>query len=186
MKTIFPNNFYYHFKAPNSEEFISFLDQIECKKDPQDWSKLCLLDTTKIEIYDVIPHLSPSIKIFFNYIKYKGKYNLQRPWINFYQKGYFQEIHDHLPGSDFSCVFFVNDGKDFSNFYFWNKNYNDAPSNVNRIMTIGRCNTVDVKSGDILFFPSHLLHGVTPHKSNTIRKTFSCNFSLIFDDNINT
>lgn len=185
MKTIFPINFYYQFQAPNSQEFISFLDQIECKKDPQEWNKLCLLDTTKIEIPDVISYLNPSIKIFLNQIKYKGSINLQRPWVNFYQKGYFQEIHDHLPGSDFSCVFFVNGGENFSNFYFWNKNYNDSSSNVNKIMNFGRMNTINTKPGDILFFPSHLFHGVTPHNSDTVRKTLSFNFSLTFDANIN-
>lgn len=186
MKNIFSNNFYYHFKAPNSEEFISFLDKIECKKDPNHWSSLCLVDITKIEIPDVSSYLVPNFKIFLSKIKYTGKINLQRPWISFYEKGYFQEIHDHAPGSDFSCVFFVNCGENFSNFYFWNKNYNEAPSNVNKVINIPSYHIVNVESGDIIFFPSHLLHGVTPHKSDIVRKTFSCNFNLIFDKNINT
>ena len=33
-----------------------------------------------------------------------------------------------------------------------------------------------LKRGDILFFPGHMLHGVSSHKHDNIRKTLSCNF----------
>ena len=37
---------------------------------------------------------------------------------------------------------------------------------------------VDSKRGDILFFPSHMLHGVSPHKSDIPRMTVSGNIEL--------
>ncbi len=36
----------------------------------------------------------------------------------------------------------------------------------------------DVKAGDIIFFPSDLQHGVSPHKSDTTRRTLSLNLSI--------
>ena len=33
----------------------------------------------------------------------------------------------------------------------------------------------EVKAGDVILFPSHMLHGVSPHGSDTVRKTFSFN-----------
>ena len=35
-----------------------------------------------------------------------------------------------------------------------------------------------VNKGDIIFFSSHLLHGVTCHENDEIRKTLSVNFKL--------
>ena len=32
--------------------------------------------------------------------------------------------------------------------------------------------------GDIIFFPGSTLHQVTQHKSDTVRKTFACNFNI--------
>ena len=37
---------------------------------------------------------------------------------------------------------------------------------------------VDYEAGEVIFFPGHMLHGVTPHKSDEVRKTFSVNFNL--------
>ena len=38
--------------------------------------------------------------------------------------------------------------------------------------------TIEEKKGDILFFPSHMIHGVTPHQSDIPRITISGNISL--------
>ena len=35
--------------------------------------------------------------------------------------------------------------------------------------------TKEFMAGDVLLFPSHMLHGVSPHNSDIIRKTFSFN-----------
>ena len=36
----------------------------------------------------------------------------------------------------------------------------------------------NIKKGDIIFFSSHLLHGVSSHENDEIRKTLSVNFNL--------
>ena len=35
------------------------------------------------------------------------------------------------------------------------------------------------EKGDILFFPSHILHGLSSHNSDVIRKTLSFNFDIL-------
>ena len=44
--------------------------------------------------------------------------------------------------------------------------------------TMGDSISIEPERGDILFFPSHMLHGVTPHKSDTPRITVSGNIKL--------
>ena len=36
-----------------------------------------------------------------------------------------------------------------------------------------------IKAGDIIFFPSYICHGVTPHNSDVTRKTFAANMVMI-------
>ena len=37
---------------------------------------------------------------------------------------------------------------------------------------------IEGKKGDIVFFPSHMLHGVSPHQSDNPRVTISGNISI--------
>ena len=39
--------------------------------------------------------------------------------------------------------------------------------------------TPEYKAGQVLFFPGTMLHGVTPHKSDVVRETLSCNFDIV-------
>ena len=39
--------------------------------------------------------------------------------------------------------------------------------------------SINASKGDILFFPSHILHGVSPNKSENERRTVSINMRLI-------
>ena len=38
--------------------------------------------------------------------------------------------------------------------------------------------TPELKTGDFIVFPSHILHGVTPHNSDSVRKTLSFNINI--------
>jgi len=37
-----------------------------------------------------------------------------------------------------------------------------------------------LKEGEVIFFPGWLQHGVTPHKSDIVRKTLACNYNFAF------
>jgi hypothetical protein len=91
-------------------------------------------------------------------------------WLNLYNKGCFQEPHDHLgrySNSKFyvkkSFVYFFDVPKDESLFYFVN---DDKEEYINE------------KSGDILFFDPKEVHGVDFNMSGDIRKTIAGNILI--------
>ena len=42
-----------------------------------------------------------------------------------------------------------------------------------------RSSDINVQKGEVIFFPGHVLHGVTPHLSDEVRKTIATNISLV-------
>ena len=109
---------------------------------------------------------------------------MQNSWANKYQPQDYQETHDHSDsdGTNISMVYFYKlaDESD-SGFRFYNNEFSHI-----RILGIDQVlNTPDeqltipkVKDGDILMFPSHYLHFVSPHKGTEERITFSANFKI--------
>ena len=182
MKTnlIFPNHFYWHFKAPNAEELISALNKETADIDNTqfDWSDLCDVDKIPLSWDDYIALITPSLEYLSEIIGKKFQVNLGSPWINLYKPGQFQEMHDH-PKCDLVCVFFVNNGENFSKFYFADRNAITVPDSIVDLFDLENYQYIDYEAGDILFFPSQMMHGVTKHKSKIIRKSFSCNLKLI-------
>ena len=52
-----------------------------------------------------------------------------------------------------------------------------SPS-LGKILDYDCDHSVQLKAGDIMFFPGYMLHGVSPHKSDIIRKTLSFNLDI--------
>tara|TARA_Y100000592_G_C5299432_1_gene234755 strand:- start:38 stop:598 length:561 start_codon:yes stop_codon:yes gene_type:complete len=182
MKTnlLFPNHFYWHFKAPNAEELISALNKETADIDNSqfDWSDLCDVDKIPLSWDDYIDLITPSLNHISGNLSKTFQTNICNPWINLYKPGQFQEMHDH-PGYDLVCVFFVNSGENFSKFYFADRNAITIPVSMVHLLDLKSYQYVDYEAGDILFFPAQMMHGVTKHKSKIIRKSFSCNLKLI-------
>ena len=174
----FTSEFYTIFPAPNADEFIEFIDKSkDVNNNHFDWGSKCKIDRIPLSWKDTIDLYKPSIELLYKEFNKSFSYTLFDPWINLYKKGYYQEIHAHK-GSDISSVFFANDGVDFGKFFFIDRNscmfseeYEDLISYTNHHQPI-------VKRGDIIFFSSHILHGVSPHENDEIRKTLSVNFKL--------
>ena len=177
----FSSDFFTLFPAPNAEELISSIEEI-CKtkkvdNDFRDWGKTCRVDTIPLLWQDFLDLYQPSIEVFCHLFKKDIKYTMYNPWLNLYKKGYYQEIHDHA-GLDISSVFFANDGINYGKFFFtdryscnFSEEYEDLISYTNHHQPI-------IKRGDIIFFSSHILHGVSSHENDEIRKTLSVNFKL--------
>ncbi len=168
MEIIFPDHYYFHYTAPNADEFI---DRLECeyKIDNTDfpWVRDCDVDVIRLGWQEYFGFLTPSLDLLTKDIGGNITYSLCDPWLNLYKKGGFQEVHDHKD-ADIASVFFLQND---DHFYFHNRN-----ANLGTIWRQPDRQYMKVKKGDIIFFPAHMLHGVTPNRSETIRKTFSCNF----------
>ena len=104
-------------------------------------------------------------------------------WANKYDIGNYQEVHDHSDSmrTNISMVYFYEIDEDDVGFRFYNKEHSTI-----RLLGIDEVlNTPDeqltipkVKKGDVLMFPSHYLHLVTPYKGTNTRITFSANFTI--------
>jgi len=178
---LFPNHFYWHFKAPNADELIATLEKETIKIDNSqfEWSDLCDVDKIPLSWDNYFDLLSPSLQYISQNIGKDFQANIASPpWINLYKTGCFQESHDHH-GVDLVCVFFINSGENFSRFYFSDRNAITIPVSISHLLDLKTFYFVDYEAGDILFFPSQMMHGVTKHKSEIVRKSFSCNFKLM-------
>ena len=69
----------------------------------------------------------------------------------------------------------MNDGDEF---YFYDRNSSQLTPSIKRLVDYSNAHGIKAKAGDILFFPSHMLHGVSPHRLDTPRTTISGNISV--------
>lgn len=180
-KTIFPTSFYWCFDIPNFDEVKNYVNKQNNINNTKTWGKDCKVDTILLEAKETQFLLKPSFDLFSQYAFSKSvNVKMNNPWINLYKRDYFQEIHDHK--SDIASVFFINDGEYFSKFYFYNR-YNNCASNslINLVEEVNQNDQYipEYKEGQVIFFPGTMLHGVSPHQSDVIRKTLSCNFDIV-------
>ena len=178
LKQLFPTDFYFQFQVPNCEQIISLIDLLEeSKSQDHNWASNCNVKTISLIKEEWKEYLNPSLKEFSRQIGYEGNIDIGSPWINYYSKGNFQEVHHHIE-CDFAAVFFANVGENFSRFYFQHRLAGLIPPKIDKLINLGDCWYTSINPGDMIVFPSYLLHGVTPHNSDLTRKTLSFNFTL--------
>jgi|TARA_B100001109_G_C18637333_1_gene368897 hypothetical protein len=175
---IFASNVYTKFKAPNSDEIMDAVDlhvQLDNFDDYKfEWGKRCDVNRILLKHEDFIDLYKPSLDVFADIIGAKFNFTIYNPWINLYKFGQHQEVHDHC-GSDLSCVFFMNDGDEF---YFYDRNSTSLTHSIKDLIGYKNTYGIESKAGDIMFFPSHMLHGVSPIKNDATRITMSVNFDI--------
>ena len=175
---LFPTDFYLHFYVPNYAQIMSLIDQVEeSKSQEHTWTDKCNVKTAGLIKEEWEEYLNPSLQEFSKQINHEGSIDICSPWINFYSKGNFQEVHHHT-NCDFAAVFFANAGEDFSRFYFQSRFAGLTPPKIDKLINMGDCWYPATNPGSMIVFPSYVLHGVTPHNSDVMRKTLSFNFTL--------
>ena len=178
---IFPTSIYWVYKIPNFQEIKSFADsQKNVDNSNFSWGQVCKIDRILLKSNQVENLIKPSLELFWESFKKPANIRMYHPWINLYKKDYFQEVHEH--DSDISCTFFLNDGPDFSKFYFFNRHSNGISNSLRDLFDVTTDQTFwfpNCKEGEVLFFPGSLLHGVTPHNSDIVRKTLTINFDIL-------
>ena len=178
LELIFASNLYTKFKAPNSDEIMDAVNlhvQLDDYDDHKfEWGKRCDVNRILLKWEDCIDLYKPSLDVFANKLNTKFNFTIYNPWINLYKFGQHQEVHDHC-GTDISSVFFMNDGDEF---YFYDRNSTNLTSPFKELIGYKNAHGIEVKAGDIIFFPSHMLHGVSPVKNDATRVTMSVNFHI--------
>ena len=184
----FPQDFYMTIDPLNKEDLVNVCQNGKLDKNQSfSWKKGCIVKSERLVPKEIMPVLGPSLDAFTKEISLsfrtsiEGNLYIDEVWRNTYTKGSFQEVHDHLP-YDISGVIFLDDyQKGSAEFYFFNRNYPQLTEGWRGI--IGRTSNnspqINAKRGQVIFFPSHMLHGVTPQNNSKPRKTVSFNIKIV-------
>ena len=200
IQSIFPNYFYSVITPPNKEELITtFINAEVNQKETKEliWPNACEIKVESLyhrtHYKGVGSVLAQTLRIFFLEMgvmegdKDFDNMRLLSIWRNTYNKGYYQEIHDHLgpEGADLSGVVFLNDHVEgASEFYFYDKHYSEVTTSWRRLLqkvkapNSNKLKICNPKAGDVLLFPSYIPHGVTMHEINQPRTTISFNIAF--------
>ena len=171
------NQFYIQFKAPNADELTDYVLNKAEDYVKFDWAKGCQVNTIDCPWQENQDLITPSANKFGEMLQGTFSYSFSSPWINCYERGSYQEVHDHIE-SDFASVFFPEVGDDFGRFYFRDRFNNSLTQKWRNLFDIGCEWYPDISPGDVIFFPGNVLHGVTVHKSEKTRKTLSVNYTF--------
>ena len=131
----------------------------------------------------LIDYYSPAITEFFD--KDTDWKVVDDIWYNYYEKGSYQELHDHMPNPfqkiHFSCIHYLSFDKDVHT----PAEFQDPISHLRAHSVtfdrdyVGSYYVPTVEEGDLLMFPSYLPHRILPQKvCNTPRITLSFNFKI--------
>ena len=180
----FYNDFYSLISPKNKDEIIEHCmnSELELPKEEFQWGEECLSDKVYLKLTGFTEILKPSIievlsEIMDEDVPYG--FAVEEVWKNTYRRYYHQEQHDHQ-GYELSFVIFLNDfQEDDARFYFVNERTrvcSDIWGDLSSMCpdTMG----IEPDKGDIVFFPSHMIHGVSPHKSDNPRITVSGNITI--------
>ena len=178
----FYNDFYSLILPDNHEEIIEHcLNATELPEESFQWGEVCLSEKVYLKHTGFTELLKPFIiEILSKVVEVPYSFSIEEVWKNTYHRNYHQEQHDHR-GYELSFVIFMEDYKENdAKFYFVNERNRVTPANWLDISHIAMADDLHIapKRGEILFFPSHLLHGVSPHLSDEPRITISGNITL--------
>ncbi len=121
-------------------------------------------------IWDQIQKLKIELENSIALYKFPKLLELKEIWYNIYENGTYQEYHDHV-GSNFSGVYFLLLEEENKTMF---KQENLPTISTNKYYLY---NTKHIKEGDVIIFPSDLLHCVEPCETNRI--TISFNLKII-------
>lgn len=163
---------FWQFQAPNAQDLNDYIWSLNTYSGAP-WDALCSVKTLQITENYPEALLQPSIDLLNRFIGKEVTLKMNRPWVSEYARGDHQEVHDHND-CDLVAVYFPEYLEGFSKFYFVDRNVNLSRP-VRDLLELPNNLVVNVKAGDIIFFPGHMLHGVSVHKSDIIRRSLSCN-----------
>ena len=179
--TPFPTDFYTIHHPSNKEDLLRACKNAVRVEDQRfGWGKLSFSQKERIDPIEIYKELIPSIQEFCNDLKIKSiEIKVSDAWRNTYKNGYFQEPHDHAD-CDLACVIFLDDyAEEESTLYFTNLRHQCEPTEIwSNIVNVHSWKMTPDK-GSVIFFPSHMLHGVTPHNLKKERITVSLNLTLL-------
>jgi uncharacterized protein (TIGR02466 family) len=160
--------------------------------------ELTFINDTKLKVYKNLSNTTSNDtyilnnKLFKNlkeelYLKIKDYFNkiispadnitpyITQSWLNYTEKNQYHQKHTHT-NSLVSGVFYINSEEKFDKIKFFNENYKIIKPEVKtwNIWNAEEC-CFSVKTGDILLFPSSLMHAVENKQGNNTRISLAFN-----------
>ena len=182
MQYCFPT-IYWHFHA-GQFDFGDLENKCVSIRQTDEWN--CEVKTSRIIEYNWNKFLD-LIRPYFLELPYKttGLLDFSKPWMNVYTKGCYQEPHQHMAtGPQLSFCYFHKLPEDSGRFGFWNEQFRMYCSNgfIDMVdIDVVEWGYPEVKEGDLLIFPSFLIHQVTYHGIDEPRITVSGNVTIKLD-----
>ena len=176
MNHVFSQFYYWKYEIPNFDEVLDYCKDYKIDNSKYDWGDACIVDRAPLDPMKVKSLIRPSITLLAKEVNKNMKYAVADAWLSLYNQNSFQEAHDHCAHT-LSAVMFLNHGPNFAKFYFADR----LPAlgyHLQNILPREDTEYPEVKAGDIIIFPSYMMHGVTPHKSDEVRVTLACNIHI--------
>jgi hypothetical protein len=105
-------------------------------------------------------------------IPFPKKSNIPNIWSNYYSEGMFQEVHNHNNNNckcNFSGIYLMHLEENNTTTFIDDTSYSIYPNSDN----LQTFKTNHIKEGNIIFFPSNLMHYVNPCMRNRITISFN-------------
>ena len=186
------HDFFYTEIPSNKDELLNGIENGELDDEQGfEWNeeeKECpALELERLKIKDNMKLFIPSINNYLEQLQVTDQIldvQLNGLWRNTYHKYSCQEIHDHGFHHISGVLFLTDEQPGDSQFYFFNKSYSEIPNTLRQLrkgdsIIFGGRYWIKAQRGRIVLFPSYLMHGVTPHKTDNPRRTASFNFDII-------
>jgi len=129
------------------------------------------------ELADVFDFINENIEAFWKEMKFVENPGIHYSWANKYYKGGYAKMHNHSPYL-ISGVFYVyQESDEMGNIYFQDPNEAllcTQPQNDERKLS-QNSTVLQVRTGELILFPSYLKHGTYPNKTDIPR------ISIAFD-----
>lgn len=181
LRPVFCNYFYSKFFPENYTELLDYFDNPEKSSNQKFlWGKNCNVGKERLKKTDeVLNLLKSSINDFFKIFKFDppNKIEIEDIWKCVYDRGSYQETHDHC-GSDLTGVFFLTDWEEGASEFFFKDRHNSELTEFWHSNYSYDSTKIKYEKGEILYFPSYMLHGVTQHQSEVTRKVISFNLKF--------
>lgn len=130
--------------------------------------------------------IKPNVEEYLESLHPSSPYKISSSevWLNVYDQGGYQEIHDHaFPNRAFSCAYIVEypTDQDGGKLVFENTSFPIVQmAGLNRIFDAFNYEKFipDISAGTLVIFPSWVKHYVLPNNSTQRRTTISANFTV--------
>ena len=158
------NNSFYHLVRPLDNRLLDAADRLDSHPLQKfSWGETCSVGKERFYEYEMIPSVVFWAREFMKDIGYGMAFQITDIWKNTYRRGSVEEPRDYS-NCDLCAVIFLDDyiPEEGGKFYFVNRHRAQLGTVWGSLDA--EKYYVDYKKGDMVLFPSYMVHGVSRFK----------------------